>query len=176
MKNILIAGSLVLAATALPLPAIAQPATAIPTIVVAGKHQKAWNKGSKLEVEGIKELDKAKKDLVRYSADVVDAQNKRDNARARSENASADFRRLTSTQTYFTDADEAASWAQQVDKAASSWAKHDDRRTDGRDDLDKAIKQQRKAQAAVDKAQDKVDRGRTLKADAERLSALASQK
>ena len=111
----------------------------------------------------------------RISADVVDAQNKRDSSRNRSDNASAEFRKLTSNITYFSDAEEATRWARQVDKAASQWAKYDDHRGDGRKDLDKATKKQRKAQGAVDKAQAKVDRGRSMKAEAERLTSLGGR-
>lgn len=172
MKSILAAAGLVLAATAMPVTAIAQDTMSAPTIVVTGKYQKDWDKGSKLEAQGIKELEKAKKALIGYSADVVNAQNKRDSSRARSENASAEFRKLTASPTYFSDAAEASRWARQVEKAAAEWAKYDDRRGDGRAELDKAMKKQSKAQAAVDKAQAKIDRGRTMKAEAERLSML----
>lgn len=172
MKSILAAAGLVLAATTLPAVAVAQDSMAAPAIVVTGKYQKDWDKGSKVEADGIKELEKAKKALIGYSAEVVNAQNKRDSSRARAENASAEFRKLTASTTYFSDAAEAARWARQVDKAAAEWAKFDDRRGDGRAELDKAMKKQSKAQAAVDKAQAKIDRGRTMKAEAERLSML----
>lgn len=175
MKSILTAAALALAASSIPVAAMAQEALSAPSIVVSGKYQKTWDKGSKLEAEGLRDLEKAKKDLVRYSADVVDAQNKRDSSRNRSDNASAEFRKLTSNITYFSDAEEASRWARQVDKAASNWAKYDDRRGDGRKDLDKASKNQRKVQGAVDKAQAKVDRGRTMKAEAERLSRLGGR-
>lgn len=175
MKSVFAAAGLVLAATTLPSIAIAQDALPAPELIVTGKYQKAWNKGSALEAEGLKELEKAKQALVRYSADVVSAQNKRDTARARSENAAAEFRNLTANMTYFSDAEEASRWARQVEKAAAEWTKHDDRRGDGRQDLDEATKQQTKAQEAVDKAQAKVDRGRAMKAEAERLSRLEAR-
>ena len=173
MKSLFAAAGLILAATALPPMALAQDALPAPELIVTGKYQSAWDKGSKLEAQGLKELEKAKQDLIRYSADVVSAQNKRDTSRARSDNASAEFRKLVNNSGYFTDAAEAARWARQVEKAAAEWAKYDDRRGDGRADLGEATKRQAKAQAAVDKAQAKVDRGRTMKAEAERLSRLA---
>lgn len=175
MKSFFAAAGLVLAATAMPVVAVAQDALPTPTIVVTGKYQETWDKGSELEAQGLRDLERAKKDLARYSADVVDAQNKRDGSRAQSDNASAEFRKLTASITYFSDAGEASRWARQVDMAASQWAKHDDRRGDGRKDLDKAMKKQRQAQEAVDKAQATVDRGRTMKTEAERLSSLGDR-
>ena len=180
MKAFIVAASLILPAMMVPGIASAQGTTAASAanapIIVTGKFKKNWEKGSKLEAEGIKELEKAKNTLVGHSADVVEAQNKRDSARARAENASAEFRRLTSSQSYISDAEEAARWAKQVEKAASEWAKYDDRRLDGREDLDKSSSQQKKAQAAVDKAQSKIDRGRTMKMEAERLSSAAARR
>jgi hypothetical protein len=148
----------------------AQQTTVAAPIVVTAKYMKDWTKGSKMEAEGLKDLEKAKNNLVGYAADVVEAQNKRDSSQARGDNASAEFRRLTANPIYFADGEEAARWAKQVDKAASEWAKFAERGTDGRDDLDSAMSKQNKAQAAVDKAQNKVDRGRTMKIEAERLS------
>lgn len=162
---------IVLGMLALTTPASAQQEVT-PTVIVAPQYERDWNKGSKLEADGLRDLEKAKKDLVRYSADVVDAQNKRDSSRARAENAASEFRKLTASQSYFSDVEEAARWARQVEKAAAEWAKYDDRRGDGRDELESASKKQRRAQEAVDKAQAKIDRGRTMKAEAERLSML----
>lgn len=176
MKSIFYAAGIMLAATAVPGLAIAQGTMNAPEIVVTGKYERDWNKGSDLEAKGLRELEKAKKDLVRYSADVVNAQNKRDTARARSENASAEFLKLTSNIAYFSDASEASRWARQVDKAASDWAKNDDRRGDGRKELDRAMKKQAAAQKAVDQAQAKVDKGRAIKAEAERLSSLDTRR
>lgn len=175
MKSILAAASLAIATTALPAVAIAQDAMAVPTIVVTGKYQERWEKGSKLEAEGLGDLEEAKKNLVRYSADVVDGQNKRDGSGDQSDNASAEFRKLTSNMAQFSDGKEASRWARQVEKAASNWAKYDNRRGDGRNELNKAMKKQTKAQEAVEKAQLKVERGRAMKAEAERLSALGNR-
>lgn len=172
-----------IAAIALAIPALTAPsiasaqgttASVAEPIVVTAKHKKSWEKGSKMEADALKDLEKAKNNLVKYSADVVEAQNKRDSSQARGDNASAEFRRLTASQTYFADAQEAARWAKQVDKAAAEWAKYAERRTDGRDDLDTAMSKQNKAQAAVDKAQNRVDRGRAMKMEAERLSVPAA--
>ncbi|MGN3974196.1 hypothetical protein [Tsuneonella sp. SYSU-LHT278] len=172
MKSVFGSVAILLATVGMPATAAAQDAMPAPQIIVIGKYQKDWDKGSKLEAEGLVALEKAKKDLVRYSADVVDAQNKRDGSRARSEHAAAEFRKLTSNITYFSDAEEAARWARQVEKAASQWAKYAERRGDGRKELDAATRKQSQAQSAVDKAQAKVDRGRAMKAEAERLSRI----
>lgn len=170
MKTLFAVSGLALAIAGMPAVALAQETDSASAIVVTAKHQGLWDKGSKLEAKGLKELEAAKKKLISYSADVVDAQNKRDSSRSRAENASDEFRKLTSSVTYFSDPQEAARWARQVDKAATEWAKFDDRRGDGRQDLDKGVTRQRDAQKAVDKAQATVDRGRTMKAEAERLS------
>ncbi len=180
MKAFIAAASLCLPALMVPGAANAQTAnpsaSANSPIVVTAKHQKNWDKGSKLEAEGLKDLEKAKNGLVGFSADVVEAQNKRDSSRARGENAAAEFRRLLASQTYFSDADEAERWAKQVEKSASEWAKYDGRRLDGRKELDKGMSKQNKAQAAVDKAQNKVDRGRAMKREAERLSSMGGKR
>lgn len=172
MKMLLAVSGFALAIAGLPTVGLAQESDPTSAIVVTAKHQGLWDKGSKLEAQGLKDLESAKKKLIGYSADVVGAQNKRDSSRSRAENASAEFRKLTTSVTYFSDPQEAARWARQVDKAAAEWAKYDDRRGDGRQDLDKGVKRQRDAQEAVDKAQAKVDRGRAMKAEAERLSRL----
>ena len=180
MKALIAAASLALPALLVPGIANAQPANSAASasmpIVVTAKHKKNWDKGSKMEADGLKELEKAKNNLVGYSADVVEAQNKRDSSRARGENAATEFRRLTTSQSYFSDPAEAARWAKQVEKAASEWAKYDDRRLDGREDLDKGMSRQSKAQASVDKAQNKVDRGRAMKREAERLSSMGGNR
>lgn len=175
MKALFTATALVLAASAMPMTAIAQDITQTETIVVLAKFQKDWNKGSALEAQGLKELEKAKTKLIESSADVVSSQNKRDSSLARSENAAGEFRNLTSTMPYFSDATEAARWARQVEASAKEWAKYDGRQDDGSDDLEKARKAQIKAQAAVDKAQLKIEKGRTMKFEAERLSSVASR-
>jgi hypothetical protein len=176
VNKLIATAALVLATTAIPAIAAAQVSTPAPTIVVTGKYQKSWNKGSSLEAEGIRDMEKAKKELVRYSADVVNAQNKRDSARARAENAADEFRNLTAAPIYFSDAEEAVQWARRVEKASSDWAKFDARRGDGRAELDKAMTKQRRAQQAVDKAQAMIDQGRTMKTEAERLSMLGAQR
>ena len=162
------------AATALALagtPAIvsAQQPAATPQIVVTGKFQKDWNKGSQLEAEGLQELEKAKKNLVGVSADVVNAQNKRDSSHSRAENARQTFENLTN-QMVFSDPEEARKWAKRVESAASDWAKYHARREEGVKELRKAQKRQSSAQDDVAKAQDKIDKGRTMMVEAERAS------
>ncbi len=165
---------LALGVIALPLAASAQDVLPRSEIVVTGKYQKDWEKGSKLEAEGLKSLEGAKRDLVKYSADVVDAQNKRDSSDARSNNSENEFRRLTGEPIYFSSSKEALDWAKSVEKAAEGWAKYDNRGEDGRDDLGDAIKKQKKAQESVNDAQAKVDRGRTMMIEAQRKSAALS--
>lgn len=175
MKSAFFAAGLVAAGLALPASAAEQQAMPASTIVVSAKYQKNWDKGSKLEADGLKELEQAKRDLVRSSADVVEAQNKRTSSDARAANSAEEFRRLTAAPINFVDASEAARWAREVDKAAAGWAKYDKRGDSGSKSFEKAVKQQRKDQEAVSKAQAKVDRGRTLKAEAERLSMMQAR-
>ncbi|NJM49892.1 MAG: hypothetical protein HC843_02580 [Sphingomonadales bacterium] len=141
MKNKIIltiaAASLAIAA---PNTLFAQQSGIAPAAIVSGKLQKQWDKGSKLERKGLANRAKAEKSLADASRDVINAQSKRDNGRAIGENAKAEFLQLTSATPYFADAQEAARWARQVDKVAGLWAKHDDRRLDGRADLEKAQK------------------------------------
>lgn len=154
----------------LPAAASAQ-AEAAPQIVVSAKYQKDWDKGHEMEAKGLAELEKAKRDLIKHSADVVEAQNKRTSAGAQGMNAEEKFRALTQPVPVFTSPDEAARWARQVDDVAKEWAKYSDRQGDGAKAFEKSVERQNKAQAAVNKAEARIERGRAMKAEAERLSA-----
>lgn len=87
MKTFLIASGLALATLAAPQVAFAQDQQAEATIVVTAKHQKAWDKGQKREAEGLRDMQKAKRDLVKHSASVVNAQDLRDTSQSRADNA-----------------------------------------------------------------------------------------
>lgn len=169
MKKFLVGAATALALVGTPAMVSAQQSAATPQIVVSGKYQKDWNKGSQLEAEGLQQLEKAKKNLVGVSADVVNAQNKRDSSHSRAENARQTFENLT-TQMVFSDPEEAHKWARQVESSASDWAKYHARRDDGVKELRKAQKRQESAQEDVAKAQAKIDKGRTLMVEAERAS------
>lgn len=164
--------SALLVSVAIPSASFAQIQAGQQEIVVTAENQKLWDKGNKLEMAGLTEMEKAKKDLISHSANVVNAQNKRDSSQAQADNYSAQFRNLTTPVQYFSDPAEAARWARQVDKAASGWAKYDNRGGDGSSDFSKSSKKQVNAQATVDKAQIKIDKGRTMKAQAESLSMM----
>lgn len=140
-------------------------------IVVTAKNQKLWDKGNQLEAKGLTAYEKARKNLIESSSDVVKAQNKRDSSAAQSDRASAEFRNLTSVVPNFSNGEDAKKWSESVNNAASEWAKYADRRIDGRDDLTKSSKAQNKAQEQVDKAQAMIDRGRAMKTQAVSLSA-----
>jgi hypothetical protein len=116
---------------------------------------------------------KAQQDLVSASAEVVNAQNRRDSSQQRSSNAAQEYRRLTATTPPQTNSREALRWAEDVQKAAENWSRFDARSNGGSRDLDKSMNAQRKAQEAIDKAQAKVARGREAKSEAERLSAAS---
>jgi len=145
--------------------------TAPSQIVVTGKYKSKWDKGSAMERKGLAARSKAQQSLNEANRDVIDAQNKRDNNRALSDNASRDFRQLTSSIPEFTDPAEAARWANKVDAAATRWAKANEKGDDGAAALRKAMKAQEKAQGALDKAQKSVEEGRALMAEAERQTA-----
>lgn len=169
MKSIFAAASLALATTAMPGVAFAQDSAPEQTIIVTGKYQSDWNKGSSLEAQGLAERQKAQKDLVKFSADVVNAQNARDAAQAQALNARSEFQTLVSQAMTITDPDRARDYGQDISKFAKAWENFNDRAQSSANDLEKASKAQRKAQTAVDKAQAKVDRGQAMMADAERL-------
>lgn len=169
MKNLIAYAAITLALVGAPVVVSAQDPNPASPIVVTGKYQKDWDKGSKLEADGLKDLDGSKRDLVKYSAEVVNAQNKRDNSRSRADNARETFESLTA-RPYFSDPDDARKWAKQVESAASDWAKYNARQDDGAKELKKAQSRQADAQEAVDKAQAKIDKGRTMMAEAERAS------
>lgn len=142
-------------------------------IIVNGKYQKLWDKGTKLEAKGLDSFANAQKDLTEASRNVLNAKSKHDTAQAKVANASQDFRQLTSSVPYFSDASDAAKWADKVNNAARSWAKNDNRQDNGQSDLSKAIKQQSKAQKYVEKAQADIDKGRALKAEAQQKSTAS---
>ncbi|XUU59527.1 hypothetical protein ACRAQ6_08015 [Erythrobacter sp. HA6-11] len=174
MKTAWIAAGIALSALSAPTYASERSATAESTIIVSGQFQKDWQRGSTLEAEGLKAMEKARKELVKHSADVVEAQTKRDLANQRAANARASFEALTVNGSVSATSKDAHRWAKQVEEAASEWEKQEERGSDGSKDLEKALKKQTKAQAAVDKAQAKVDLGRKLKADAELASVAQS--
>ncbi len=174
MKSIFAAVSLALATTTMPTGAVAQDSAQAQPIVVTGKYQSDWNKGSGLEAQGLAERQEAQKALVKYSADVVNAQNARDAAQAQALNARSEFQTLVSQAMSITDPDRARDYGQEISKFAMAWENFNDRAQASKNDLDKASKKQRKAQAAVDKAQSKIDRGQEMMADAKRLSQARS--
>ena len=176
MKPIFYATTLALAALAAPQAAFAQADEApAGSIIVSGEFQKDWNKGNKLEAEGLGELQKAKDSLVRYSADVVNAQDLRDTSQDRADNARLAFEALTQ-RPYFSSPEEARKWAKQVEDAASDWEKYQSRRDEGAKDLVKAQKKQADAQEDVTKAERKIEKGRSLMAEAERSSMRVSMR
>lgn len=169
MKSLFLISSLTLSVIAAPAFAGSQDQQAGPEITVSAKYQKDWTKGNKVEAEGLQEIAKAKRELVKHSAEVVNAQNLRDNSQAQAQNAREAFDSLTA-RPYFTKPDEASKWAKRVERAASDWAKYDNRRADGAKDLEKAQDRQSDAQQAFDKAQAKIDKGRGMKLTAEQAS------
>ncbi|MEM7688072.1 MAG: hypothetical protein AAF291_03540 [Pseudomonadota bacterium] len=169
MKTIIIATGLALASLATPQMAFAQEEAPATQIIVAGQYQKSWDRGHKLEAEGLTEMQKAKRDLVKHSAAVVNAQDLRDTSQSRADNAREAFESLTA-RPFFSDAEDARKWAKQVESAASNWEKYTGHSERGAKDLLKAQGRQADAQAAVEKAQAKIDRGLAMKADAERAS------
>lgn len=170
MKPIMVAISAALATAAIPATALAQQTEAEATIVVSGEYERDWRKGSKLETDGLRDLEKAQSDLAVINSDLSKAQNKRNDAQARAENARSDFYSNALEASKTSDADKARSLGQKTEDAGEAWEKADDVLQSANKDLEKATKRQRKAQKAYDKAQAKVDRGRAMMAEAERLS------
>lgn len=168
MKVILISAAAAFTLASGPI-ASAQETTDPSPIVVMAKYQGDWDKGSKLEAEGLAALEVAQRDLVKYSAEVANAQDKRDSSQSRAENARQAFQSLTA-RPYFSDPNDARDWARQVQGAAADWAKYDARQGDGANELRKAQKRQAGAQEAVAKAQSRIEKGRSLMAEAERSS------
>lgn len=163
------------AVSMVPAIALAQSPAANSGIVVTGKYQNQWEKGNRLEAEGLRDLEEAQRDLKRASGDVNDARNRMNNSQERGGKAEAEFRSLTERPEKFTDPDDALRWAKQVEEAARDWERSAERGDDREDSLDDESKQQRKAQKAVDKAQKKIASGRKMMAEAQRLSAGGSR-
>lgn len=173
MKLPSLAIAIALSATALSGAAVAQTVSPDAEIVVSAKYQRDWDKGHKLEAEGLRDLERAQNDLIKYSADVVEAQNKRSSSASRGDNAEQKFRSLTAQTPVFTSGRDAERWAKKVETAAQDWAKYDNRRADGDGDFKKAVDRQEKAEEAVAKAEAHIAKGRQMKAEAERRSMLA---
>ncbi|WP_390479048.1 hypothetical protein [Altererythrobacter sp. MTPC7] len=136
---------------------------------MTAEHQRDWDRGNSREAEGLRDLQRAQRDLVRYSAAVVEAQDKRDTSMSRAENAQSSFESLTS-RPFFTDAGDARDWAKQVEEVAKDWERFEERSEEGAKELRRAQRRQANAQEAVDVAQAKIDEGRAMMADAERAS------
>ena len=151
--------------------ALAQDTATTPTIVVTAKWQRQWDKGSAMERKALDARAEAQKALTQANSEIIDAQNKRDNNRERGDNASAEFRQLTASIPEFADGAAAAKWAATVGKAADRWKTSEKRGDKGSTQLDKAMKDQARAQKSLDKAQADIERGRALMTEAERASA-----
>lgn len=171
MKSALIVAGLSIAAATMPISANAQDDGQVPSIVVTAENQDRWADGSRIEADGLRNLERAHTRLIDSSARVVNAQNMRDSALARSENALSEFRRLTTNMTEFVDPREAVRWARQVQSSADDWRRFESRHAEGLEDFEDAVEAQTNAQRDVDQAQAKIDRGRAMKAEAERRSA-----
>lgn len=175
MYRYFFAGALALSSVTMTQAAFAQDREVRSEILVTAKYQKDWDKGNKLEAEGLAAIEVARRDLVKHSAALVNAQNLRNTSLERAANARAQFDNLTQRQ-YFTDPQDALKWARDVEKAAANWAKFEKRTDSGSKDLKKAQDRQESAQSAIDKAQDKIDKGRKLKLEAEQASRLSAEK
>lgn len=176
MKNVnyfMVAAAMMMSAS-LPAIAHAQSSGVKSEIVVTGKHQKLWDKGVKLEGQGLENLANAERDLNDASKNVLDAKSRRDNADAKIGNASDEFRQMTANIPAFASSKDAAKWADKLSDAAKSWAKNDNRHADGQGDLTKAMKQQSKAQEAILSAQSDIDKARAMKAEAQQRSMTTS--
>lgn len=175
-RSFLALGALTLPLSALPLAAQAQDgavgAAQSDTIVVSADFQRDWNRGSKLEAEGLAELGKSERDLIRYSADVVTSQNTRDTNEAQADNARRNFEAQL-VQTNFMTGKEARDWAKGLEDVAKDWEKYTDTMEDVSKNLERALNRQSDAQNEVQKAQAKVDRGRAMMRSAERESQAA---
>lgn len=169
MKTFVIATGLALASLAAPQVAVAQDQPTAAEIIVSGEHQRDWDRGNRAEAEGLRDLQSAQRDLVRYSAAVVEAQDKRDTSRSRADNAREAFESLTA-RPFFSEAGEARVWAKQVEETAKNWERFEERSEEGARELRRAQRRQANAQEAVDKAQTQIEEGRALMAEAERAS------
>ncbi len=176
MKTFFIASAAVFAALAAPQVAFANTgddnavsSSATAEIIVSAEHQRTWDRGNRMEADGLRDLERARRDLVRYSADVVTAQDKRDTSLSRALNARQAFENLT-VRANFTSGDDAKDWAKQVEELASDWDRFESRSSEGVRELDRALRRQANAQEAVDDAQAQVDEGLAMKSDAERAS------
>lgn len=169
MKTFMIATGLALASLAAPQAAFAQDQQGSAGIIVSGEFQKNWDRGNQLEAEGLSDLQKAQRDLVKHSAAVVNAQDLRDTSLSRAENAQAAFQSLAA-RPFVGDAEGARDWAKQAERLSSDWEKFSERSEKGARDFEKAQDRQNDAQDAVQKAEAKIEEGRALKAEAERAS------
>lgn len=169
MKLLMAASGLVLATLTLPPAALAQADAPQGTIVVTAENQHDWDRGNELEAKGLRDLQKANRELVKQSAAVVTAQELRDTSRSRADNARQAFENLTA-RPFFSSPKDAWRWSKQVEATAKDWERFSERGDNAARDLAKAQERQGKAQEQVDKAQRRVDEGRATMAAAERAS------
>ena len=186
MKTFIIASSVALAALSAPQIALANngansgsergsETVRTSEIVVTAEHQRNWDRGNRIEAEGLSDLQRAQRDLVRHSADVVIAQDKRDTSLSRALNARQAFENLIA-RPFFTAGADAKDWAKQVEDAASDWDRFEDRSEEGAREFERAQRRQLDAQESVNEAQAQVDEGRAMKSDAERASQRSAQR
>ena len=171
MKFPIISVAIMMAVASVSGAAVAQQNASTAPASVTAENQRDWNRGSRLEADGLKELGEAEQVLVRRSADVVNLENQRDSATSQAMNAKRAFDTLRA-QPEIIDPDQARTWAQDVADAAKSWEDFDDR-VQSSSSLESASRRLVSAQEDVAKAQEKVNRGRVMMAAAERLSRPA---
>ncbi len=153
-------------------PAFAQAtAPASETIVVTGAYQKMWTQGDLREKAGLTELSKAQNKLANANAAISKSTGSQSVNTGKASNAEAEFRHLTTPTPDFTVAEDASIWAEKVALAAKNWKNSLKASDKDNKALSGLTKKKESAEADVVKAQAKIDEGRRMKAEAQRLSA-----
>lgn len=158
-----------LAATSLPLAVQAQ--TESGTIIVTGKHSKAWDNGRQTERKGLDRLAKANKQIANYQRDISRAQSQRDVAADRANSARREFVQIAAAMPDGLSASGAHSWSKTVSQITNRWNDQEDTVRKASRDYDKAQSRLAKAENARDDAQQMIDKGRQMMAQAELRSA-----
>jgi hypothetical protein len=172
MKITNIRAALLLAAMSMSAPLAAQTtAPASETIVVTGAYQKMWTQGDLKEKAGLAELSKAQNKLANANAAISKSTGSQSVNAGKASNAEAEFRHLTVPTPDFTVAEDASIWADKVALAAKNWKNSLKAGDKDNKSLSGLTKKKENAEAAVNKAQARIDEGRRMKAEAQRLSA-----
>lgn len=143
-------------------------------IVVTAEHQVDWSRGQRLEREGIDRMSRAERRIRDANERITRGESRAADAERRLNNARDEYRRLATNLDAGANSAIALRHSRQLKSAAESWAAAEERLDEGRDLINDGRSRLARAERERDQAQQRVDRGRALKTEAERASAAGA--